>query len=441
MTMLIRLGVPLFCALAACMPSQTACGGPVTKDDAAPVDGGIADAAVPDAAVLDAAISDAAMSDGTMPDAAMPDAAMPDAAMPDAAMPDAAMPDATMPDATMPDATIPDATIPDASTGDAATRWVEWTRQPTPAYVGQYAFDSDSSIIRDGDLYRMTYTCFDPDKTPTRPGMVLCQATSTDGVNWTRLATGLDAQVEGKILDPVPGSWADTLETSFLLKDGNRYLLYFVGYQDDPAGGGFFASWPAQVGLATSDDGVHFTARAQPILGNRPAHFDADAISTPSVIPYNGGFFMTYAAYCFSLCNQAPAMVVAGATSPDGETWTALEDAVLLPRADVPWMSKYVGEAEIIQAPDGWFYLFATGISTDDVQSIGVMRAPLPTGPWDIRPTPILTLMPGQFDADHVVAPSVLVEGDTVRLWYSALSLVTRQAVLGYAHAPWPLVQ
>lgn len=314
--------------------------------------------------------------------------------------------------------------------------WAAWTKVIGPVYAGQYGIDGDPCVLKDGSLYRMFFTGFDPDKGAIHAGPVLCEATSVDGLRWTRVSTSLDPEAEGKILPSVAGAWDETQETCFVSKAGGEYRLYYSGYVER---GGFSRSFPVSLGVARSIDGVTFTRHGGPILTNTPNGLDHDGIVSPTILEHDGSHYMVYTAYNYYGSN-ASGVVLAGATSTNGFDWRKHSNAVLVPDSRTPWMAKAPAEPELIKGPDGWFYLFVSGVASNDAMTIGIMRGRHPFGPWEINPLPILTPSPGGFDAKMLVAPSVLIENSIVRMWFSGFDH-SNHIQIGYASASWPLFE
>lgn len=327
------------------------------------------------------------------------------------------------------------------STGDAATtsgRWASWDKRPEPVFAGQF-IASDPTIVRDGDLYRMFYTCFSLDLTvafdPATTRAALCEATSTDGISWTNMpATG---QIEGLILTGRESEWDENLEGSFAFRRGDDYLLYYSGYRHEgvPAQGS-----PAALAVARSSDGVTFTRFGdEPILSPTPGWYDNDAVYSPVIFPYGDELVMIYAGHCYTRCDLAYGNILLAATSPDGLTWTKREEPVLQPIPNIPWARDGVAEPGMLIGPDGFYYLFFTGLRDAD-RIIGIARAETPFGPWDINPDPIIVPSPSGFDRAGVLAPDVHLEGDTVRLWFLGVT-PEEDIAIGYAESSWPLWQ
>jgi len=308
--------------------------------------------------------------------------------------------------------------------------WSRWTKREQPVYSGPYSLVGDPSVMHDGDIYRMFYNCYDP----KRKGGAVCEATSTDGIDWNNVST--DLQPPGRVIMTRPGQWDDTHETPLAIKYRGEYLLYFSGYRNK---GGFFKSFPAYMGLAVSRDGVHFERVGdEPIMKGTPGGFDSDAVFSPSIVEYDGQLVMLYTGYCFDTCKRQPGVYLMAATSTDGRNWVKREQPVLS-KADFPQTKDGAAEADIVKGPDGDYYLFMSLLFAKG-QEIGVARAKSPYGPWQIAPEPIVRATPGRFDDKGPIAPSVIIENGKVRMWFHGFS--KRNTIeIGYAEAPWPLKQ
>lgn len=307
--------------------------------------------------------------------------------------------------------------------------WSRWTKRSQPILAGPYSLVGDPSVLHDGDLYRMFYTCFDP----KRKAPAICQASSSDGLAWADVP--VKGPLPGRMLETRPGKWDDTHETPFILKFRGEYLLYFAGYRDR---GGHFKSFPLQLGLASSRDGVHFERVGDdPILKVSPGGFDSDAVFSPTIVEYQGQLVMLYTGYCFDSCKRQRGVYLMAATSSNGRDWVKREQPVL-GKADLPKTKDGAAEAEIVKGPDGMYYLFMSLLYGEQGHEIGVARAASPFGPWELAAEPIVRRSAGQFDEIGPIAPSVLIEGDKVRMWYHGFS--KRKTIqIGYAEAPWPL--
>lgn len=311
---------------------------------------------------------------------------------------------------------------------DDAPSWKTWKVEDEPVFEGQFSLVGDPSVLKTGNTYCMYYTGFDPYRDPQGPD--ICQATSSDGKTWTNVSVA--GAVEGRMLFTSSNSWSNAHETSYALKHTNQFLLYFIGYQD--TGGGIFGSGSVSIGLATSTDGESFTqAQATPVIEPTPGGLDRDAISSPSIITYQDSLLMIYAGFCYIACGAPVISNLLVATSQDGIVWIK-KNTPIISREEIPWASAGVAEAELVAAPDGMYYLFMTSI--DEPHVIGVAIGKTPFGPWEVNPNPIIKTNKS-FSGEGAVAPSVIIEGKKVRLWYHGFS--TGKILIGYAETTWPL--
>jgi predicted GH43/DUF377 family glycosyl hydrolase len=321
---------------------------------------------------------------------------------------------------------------------DPATGWAAWAKSASPVYSGTSRIVSDPSVIADEPVFRLAYTSVDFTNA-AGPHASISLATSADSLKWAAVSSAASGAVfRGEILRGRDGEWDENLETPFLIKTPNGYNLYYSGYRDGIDPGEPAKGLPASLGLATSTDGVTFTrVQSEPILAPTPGSFDADAIYSPDVIPYQGGYLMVYAGHCYTNCPGTPGVRIMSATSPDGITWTKSEEPLLSPKTPPEWMRDSVAEPAIILGPDGYLYLFFTGVRDSD-HVIGVARAASLNAAWDIDPKPIVAPTAGGFDETGDTGPTVLLENGAVRMWFTGTNGASQYAI-GYAEAPWPL--
>lgn len=356
---------------------------------------------------------------------------------------------------------VTDAGIADARTGeDAGITWSTWERHADARYRGQI-FDgnslaSDPTVIRDGDLFRLYYTCL----TSASSGG-FCHATSEDGITWRR-GPSLVAGIEGVAIDRDATSWDQNVETaSAILRGPGRYELYYSGYLDLDANGD---RPPAALGVATSTTGTSFVrSGTAPILSPTSHGRDGSDIFSADVFEYEGSLHAIYVGWCVpgyhqeTMCEHGPAVVLLGADQAADGTWVKRDEPVLVPMpASLPVTGEGVAEPDLVEGPDGLFYLFFTaalGASEPRVTLLG--RSASPWGPFEIRPEPLVAPVAGSFDACGVFAPSVLVDGDVVRMWYLAIDDCAGACPscnfemcgcdttfsIGYATSSWPLAR
>src|SRR5215207_8306315 len=247
----------------------------------------------------------------------------------------------------------------------------EWTKHEGAIFTGQFFVASDPTVIRDGDLYRMVYSCLDFFE---EARVMICEALSHDGILWAEVETG--NMVKGLILRGRHEDWDDDLEGAFLLQTNDQYLLYYSGYEDEsnvPAKG-----FPAALAIASSSDGVHFERISdEPVLPPTAGWYDNDAVYSPAIVPYEGGYAMVYDGHCYTNCDYTPGVSLLGATSPDGITWMKLDEPVMLAQPNLEWADEGVAEPALIEMEDGSFTLFFTGLHGEE-RVLGVARSETP---------------------------------------------------------------
>jgi len=313
-------------------------------------------------------------------------------------------------------------------------QWASWISHGPSVWNG-WTIAADPSVIRDGDRLQMAFTGFlpDPDRT------VISQVVSEDGLNWESAA---GSNPEPVILDGEAGQWDEQVGNAFLLKADDHTLLYYTGYRQPGPG-----AWVAEghIGLAASTDGLKFERLfAEPVLSPTPGWFDNDALFGPSVVWWENTAWMVYTGHCWTDCGTVgPGMRILGAVSNDGLTWAKHQGPVMDPDdLGLDWAGAGVGEPEIIQGPDGLFYLFFSAFSQPGgvwTGKIGIARSPHPFGPWEVSPSPIITSSGADgWEGTETIAPSVLVEDGRIRLWYHGFRADDVDFAIGLSEATWP---
>jgi beta-xylosidase len=155
-------------------------------------------------------------------------------------------------------------------------------------------------------------------------------------------------------------------------------------------------------------------------------------------VEHGGQLVMIYTGHCWTRCQNGYGVFLLAATSSDGRNWTKRPDPVMS-KSDLPFTKDGAAEADIVKGPDNFYYLFMTLLQGDAPHEIGVARSTTPYGPWEINPSPILRGTANEFDAKGVVAPSVLIEGNKVRMWFHGFGAENTTIRIGYAEALWPL--
>ncbi len=180
------------------------------------------------------------------------------------------------------------------------TNWVDYTENPfltsadNPSYPNALAM---SKVMLDNGLYKMWYVC--------NYNSARCNvwyAESRDGIHWQN-------EFDHPVFDSdTAGTWDDyTVQCGAIIKKDNQYLMYYNGWQSE------YGPW--QIGLATSEDGIHWTRRSGPVI---KADNNNYRIGVISVLQVNGEYYM----YCSSNpVNNNYETSIKLAVSQDGINW------------------------------------------------------------------------------------------------------------------------
>ena len=305
---------------------------------------------------------------------------------------------------------------------------IEFKKRAEPVWEGLFTA-ADPSVIRDGDTLRMYYSSLLV--SPTEK-LLIAGAKSIDGLNWIP-----SNNVKGKesvALDINANAWDNHLEAVTVLKQGNETWMYYCGYPEEADVAGTIVA-EGEIGLAKSSDNVTFTrAFSDPILTLGTTNSkDANALFSPTIIKEGNTYYMFYVGYCIENCT--PAFIgILGATSTDGENWTKLTQPIISGADLALEWAQVIKEPALVKGPDGIFYLFISGD-----KFIGVAKSNNILGPYEVYPDPILKI-DYDWESTSVIAPSVLIENNKVRMWYMGVAASGTGAdfAIGYAESDFP---
>lgn len=278
---------------------------------------------------------------------------------------------------------------------------------------------SDCWVIRDGDQYKMWYTCggFNHPTDEYNMKARICYCESEDGVNWEKYS-------DNPVLDVDYESGWDSLgvETATVIIDTEaapteRYKMWYAGVTE--TGGKY------NLGYAFSPDGLNWTKNPEAVL-TVGGDFDWDNgfLEGPSVIKDGGIYKMWYAAFdqTFEGSETDGFVNIGYATSLDGINWEKYVGNPVLTVSESDWDSIYVQDPHVIKQ-GGIYHLWYGGASQYDfygqetgyassVDGINWVKSPL---------NPVLTREDlGSWDANTTSFPSVLLEDDgQLKMWYT----------------------
>jgi predicted GH43/DUF377 family glycosyl hydrolase len=244
------------------------------------------------------------------------------------------------------------------------------------------------SVVYKDTLYYNLYSGFDGKTWHT--GLAL----SPDGIHWRK---------QGRIISPNPQSW----EGSYIAANGSALLSqseFFYWYQAGPR------DLP-EIGLAQSSDGRQWRKHPAPVLGHGPrGSWDERGVADPYVLRIGDSHYMYYLGQ-----DRARRQRLGVARSRDGVRWQKLRaNPILELGPDSAFDENGLGEPAVWQS-NGKYWMLYTGRDRIENRRLGLARSEDGVT-WE--------KLPGSFAGserwnDKVICdPSVLVEGDSIRVWF-----------------------
>lgn len=179
-----------------------------------------------------------------------------------------------------------------------------------------------------------------------------------------------------------PGVW----------RDGNKWYLVFEAAGD---------ASPGDVGLAESDDGIHWRVDAEPILKHQSGGWERQNIGTPSLYKEGNTWYLFYHGYG-RRSGSRDDVQIGVAYGTDLRHLQRYQANPIIPTSDSGFDSGTVGKRSIIR--EGSWYFMVYEVSTESVGngdfsgsqwSSGMARAKSLLGPWEKYPLPVLPIIQG----------------------------------------------
>lgn len=250
---------------------------------------------------------------------------------------------------------------------------------------------SQPTVLR-ASPYQMWYAGWDSTEV-----MSIGRAASSYGFDWTK-------DPANPVLEPGPfGSWDDgSVYNPSVIKDGGVYKIWYTGWSSATTG--------AQIGYASSADGIHWTKYASnPVLVAGPGGaWDEDAVAAPTVIKNGSVFEMWYEAV-----DSGGWWRIGHATSPDGVHWTKDTSNPVLSEGGVDSFTEWgVGTPSVVKW-EGAYHMLHVGFDYYGTATIGYATSPDGRNWTQAGSTPVLSAAWGDgFDSVDVGHPVLMVDAN-----------------------------
>jgi len=191
------------------------------------------------------------------------------------------------------------------------------------------------------------------------------------------------------ILSPQGTGWesAGTFNPAVIFAFGKFIMLYRA---QDAAG-------TSRLGYAESEDGIHFTRRAEPGLSPETGYEKDGGVEDPRLQIFGDTWYLTYTGY-----NKKDAQLCL-ATSRDLIHWE--RKGVILPAYKGNWNVGWTKSGAIVpEKIDGKYWMYWLGSSADKTDQMGLSYSADLIHWTEATATPVLPRRPGKFDS-RVVEP------------------------------------
>ena len=321
----------------------------------------------------------------------------------------------------------------------AQINWEKYEGNPVLTHGPAGAWDSlyieHSSVVFDGTKYHMYYD----GTSAVLEQASIGHATSDDGISWEKDLANNPVLVHGPA-----GDWDDEfVGIASVLFDGSLFHMWFTG--------GIGSASLYRIGYATSPDGVTWTkydnaattnppyTESDPVLMPSAAgRWDSYGVEAPTVIQEGESYTMWYNGYTNSFGAR-----IGRATSTNGINWIkdTANNPVIYPGSNSTWEEGFIRQGCVVfdQKNSAYLFFYYAGEFYKHFQ-IGYAWSYDGIN-WTKYSYPVLPLgSAGSWDDTQVMGPWVILEKDTLRMWYTGADNTYPPAsvisAIGYAAIP-----
>jgi predicted GH43/DUF377 family glycosyl hydrolase len=274
--------------------------------------------------------------------------------------------------------------------------------------VGNSCVYFDSSI----NLYKMWYSGLD-----SNGSLALGYAWSTDGLVWHKTVTPV-------LSKGAFGSWDGYGVTApCVIKDGSIYRMWYTGIDSN-------LNTFYQIGYAFSLDGGTTWIRGgnNPVLAiGASGAWDHDGVYSPSVIKEGLTYKMWYSGRTGGhqwppYLGDTASIGYAESTSTDGDmNWNKLNSGLpVLLASPSSWDPRGVNACTVVKRASNTYDMYYTGFNFGGVVEDRIGKAFSTDGlVWVKSGSVVLDVGPNPWDSYGVSDPSVIIQNNTTKMWYT----------------------
>ncbi len=207
---------------------------------------------------------------------------------------------------------------------------------------------------------------------------------------WTRLSPD-------PIVSPQDGGFesAGTFNPAVVKKDGKFVMLYRA--QDQKG--------TSSLGYATSDDGIHFVRRSEPVMVAETPYEKGGGVEDPRLVKVGDTYYLTYTGYnnIDGMGSDHKDAQLCLATSSDLMHWK--RQGVIMPSYKGRWNVKWTKSGAIVpEKVNGKYWMYYLADAREQLSQMGVAYSDDLLHWTEALDHPVLSSRPGSFDA-RVVEP------------------------------------
>ena len=223
---------------------------------------------------------------------------------------------------------------------------------------------------------------------------------------WTRLSTTAILAPQGNGFES-----AGTFNPSVVKHQGKFVMLYRA---QDTKG-------TSSLGYATSDDGIHFVRRPEPVLTAETPYEKGGGVEDPRLVKVGNTFYLTYTGYnnVDGAGEDKKDAQLCLATSTDLIHWT--RKGIILPAYKGKWNVKWTKSGAILTDKiNGKYWMYFLGDARGQDSQMGVAYSEDLLHWTEALDHPVLSSRPGTFDSKVVEpGPAPILTPDGILLIYN----------------------